>query len=203
MPPPLPWSWTQLRPGRADREHILLWHGCLGRDAISIAQNGVDPTKGRADTDFGGGFYLCSRRRQAEYWAWERHRSLTLSQQTQFGSNPIVLRFRVRRADLAALEALHFFVLDDHDNEDFWSLVHHCRGSAPPLINNHKHTNSQTPDRRNWYDLVVGPVAAFWRQRVALSGDDQISFHTHYAAGMLTHLIRTGNSDDFRLVAVP
>ncbi|SRR5712692_3983659 len=44
-----------------------------------------------------------------------------------------------------------------------------------------------------WYELVVGPVAAFWTQRVAMNGADQISFHEN-GIKVLNDLIDEGKS---------
>ncbi len=48
-----------------------------------------------------------------------------------------------------------------------------------------------------WYDIVCGPVAAFWDQRSAMNDADQISFHTITAAKLLTDLIKSGNSTEY------
>jgi hypothetical protein len=36
-----------------------------------------------------------------------------------------------------------------------------------------------------WYDLVVGPVVASWKQRLVFAESDQISFHTVRAVQLL------------------
>ncbi len=36
-----------------------------------------------------------------------------------------------------------------------------------------------------WYDLVVGPVVASWKQRLIFAESDQISFHTSRAVQLL------------------
>ena len=110
----------------------------------------------------------------------------------------MTLRFRLSRISLSRLESLAF-VLGDFDNEDYWSLVHHCRSST---IRNLKHHLHPDPGRQGWYDTIIGPVAAFWQQRVAMPDADQISFHTTAAADLLNGLIRSGARADFRLVAI-
>ncbi len=157
---------------------VVLFHGCLQSDADSIKKNGIDPTRGRINTDFGRGFYTTTLERQAEQWALLRYRQQTPSKQRT--DPPVVIRFRVGRSELAHLEMLSF-VRCAYDAEDFWSLVQHCRqSSAHP--NHHGHPE---PSRKGWYDSVWGPVAAFWEQRVAMQDADQISFHTQAAAAVL------------------
>lgn len=200
-----PWAWDSARPGKADGEYIVLWHGCLGKDAASIVKNGVDTARGEPDRNFGRGFYLGSTRRQAANWARRKYDALPHNDQKDLGNHPIVLRFRVRRPDLAMLEALHFFVRGDHDNDDFWSLVSHCRASTPTQINSHKRRGLVSPvpaTRHEWYDLVTGPVAAFPDQRVAIQGYDQISFHTLVSVRILNDAIDSSDPNRFRMVPV-
>lgn len=79
---------------------------------------------------------------------------------------------------LDKLLSLHF-VRDDYDNDDFWSLVQHCRGSVPAdpsrgiaeVVRDHRRPPT------GWYQLVSGPVSAFWTQRAAMAGADPFSFH--------------------------
>lgn len=204
------WDWCAPRPARADADHIVLWHGCTGNDVTRIMVYGVDPAVGRPDTDFGRGFYLTSVRRQARQWAWHRYYSLPPTDRGG-GNTPIILRFRLRRDVLSKLESLQF-VLGDYDNEDFWSLVHHCRqsvaadpaGGVTERIHNHKCNQHAGPTRDGWYDIVVGPVAAFWDQRVAMLGADQVGFHTPNAATVLNDLIFAAPRDRaaFRVEAI-
>lgn len=143
-----------------------LFHGTIDRYVPSILA-GVDVTKGRRYTDFGRGFYTTTLERQARTWAWE------LSRQRP-GSFPAVVRFDVSRDALAALDAL-WFVRGSHDAEDFWSLVFHCRSRG----------GDHGRGSKGWYDAIVGPVAASWRQRLSLHDIDQMSFHTERAAKIL------------------
>jgi hypothetical protein len=97
------------------------------------------------------------------------------------------------------LLSLHF-VLGDYGNEDYWSLVQHCRQSVPPdpttgkggVVNDHRRPPG------GWYDLVTGPVAAFWQQRVAMNDADQVSFHTKSGVTLLNRLIKSGDRDEYR-----
>jgi len=99
-----------------------------------------------------------------------------------------VLRFRVRRYTrtprlgplddgLDQLVSLQF-VRGGYDAQDYWSLVQHCRKSAPadPLTGTPGVVNDHRRPPNGWYQLVSGPVAAFWKQRALMAGSDQFSF---------------------------
>jgi hypothetical protein len=189
--PPTDWATTP-----AYSQFLELWHGCLKSDLKSI-RKGIDPTVCDPSTDFGRGFYTTTVKRQARSWAWKRY--LDLSPRKRKRDVPVVLRFRIRLERLARLESL-FFVLGDYDQDRFWSLVHHCRQSTLSSVNTHCHPGRKRPD--DWYDVVSGPIAAFWPQRVAMVGSDQMSFHTVAGAQMLSDLIHSGNKDDFRAFRV-
>ncbi|HQU46008.1 MAG TPA: hypothetical protein PK867_24560, partial [Pirellulales bacterium] len=85
-----------------------------------------------------------------------------------------------------------------------------CRQSTPadPIrgiaqqIRNHKCNSHVGPTRDGWYDVVSGPVAAFWDQRVAMLGADQIGFHTMDAVTVLNSLVFAGDSTAFRAEAI-
>lgn len=190
------------RPWNETKGHVILWHGCTGADALAIKRFGVDPSRGRPNTDFGQGFYTTTLERQAGYWAWKRYYSLASDRRTSAGG-PVVLRFRVPRPRprLTSLETLHF-TRGDHNSGDYWSLVHHCRQSESGRVENHKCTPDVDPDSKNWYDVVSGPVAAFWDQCVAMPDSDQTSFHTRSAAQILEDLVASDNNDEFRVVPV-
>ncbi len=91
-----------------------------------------------------------------------------------------------------SLESLQF-VLGDYDDERFWSLVQYCRQSTPGAPRTHLHPTR--PD--GWYDIVIGSVADFWRQRSTMRQADQVSFHTAGAVRLLNDRIRSVNPDDF------
>ena len=63
------------------------------------------------------------------------------------------------------------FVRGDYGYDDYWSLVQHCRQSTPTAVNDHRRPAT------GWYDIVSGPVTAFWTQRGAMVDSDQFSFH--------------------------
>lgn len=167
-------------------DYVVLWHGCTQSARENIEAHGIDLSKCAVSTDFGRGFYTTTLERQARDWAWRQ----ATNAQKRLGnaSSPVVLRFRVRRYTrtprtgplddgLDALSSLHF-VRGDYDAEDYWSFVQHCRRSragdpagTPEVVNDHRRAPT------GWYQLVCGPVAAFWEQRVSMLGADQFSFH--------------------------
>jgi hypothetical protein len=215
MPPPIRRRAPAWRPDRSD--YLILWHGCTAFDKDDIEVNGIDLAKCRVDTDFGRGFYLTTRERQARDLAWTRYYDWRADPANagQGGNQPALLRFRVRRYTAAGragplddgLDQLRSlcFVLDD---EDFWSFVHHCRQSVPANPARGKaavvHDHKRPPG--GWYDVVIGPVAARWQQRRPLPGADQVSFHTPEAIAILDALIVSGlagNREHYRWDPAP
>jgi hypothetical protein len=87
---------------------------------------------------------------------------------TRPGTNPAVIKIEITRTSLANLDTIAF-VRGDFDAEDNWSLIHHCRKGA---------LDHGRPSPKPSYDVVYGPVAAFWNQRMTIADADQISFHT-------------------------
>jgi len=185
-------SWTNPR-----ARYLELWHGCTTDDKNDIESQGIDPLKGRPNTDFGRGFYTTTLERQARHWAWARYYDPKFSRAT--GVQPVVLHFTVDRHKLAKLQSL-CFTIGDYDYKDFWSLVQHCRQSTPPsdppprLVNDHL---GPVNESGQWYDIVCGPVAAFWDQRSAMNDADQISFHTKKAAKVLNGLMKSKNQKHY------
>jgi len=207
LDPAPPWE-----PERSD--YVILWHGCTVYDKNSIEGNGIDLNRCKINTDFGRGFYTTTLERQARQWAWIRFYEWQADPANagKTGNQPVVLRFRVRRYGVLTLTdldngldhllSLHF-VRGDYHNEDYWSLVQHCRQSVPAdpangiaeIIHDHKRMPA------GWYDIVSGPVAAFWEQRVAMDDADQVSFHMPAAIDLLNKLIesgKNGNRNDYR-----
>ena len=158
-PPYTPTTWTN--------QLLTLYHGTIDSSVTPIL-TGINVSLGSPNTDFGQGFYTTTVLRQAHTWAWER--SLLMG-----GSTPAVIQFDVDRDALAGLETL-YFVLGNYSADDFWSLVFHCRTGKPP------HARMIAGGR---YDVVVGPVAASWKQQLLIADTDQISFHTPKAAAVL------------------
>jgi hypothetical protein len=188
-------------------EYVLLYHGCTVLDKNNMEAKRINLANCRVDSDFGRGFYTTSLERQARNWAWDRYYKWlgNPANAGKTGNQPVVLRFRVRRYSrkprktrlddgLDKLLALHF-VRGDYGSEDFWSFVQHCRQSTLATVHDHRRPPG------GWYDLVTGPVAAFWWQRVAMTDADQVSFHTKKAVQLLNALItsgKKGNRDDYR-----
>jgi len=196
----------------------VLWHGCTAFDKTAIETNGINLAYCAVDTDFGRGFYTTTLERQARHWAWDRYFKWQKDHPGDSGNQPVVLRFRVRRyslptpkndldRSLAELESLAF-VLGDYNYEDFWSLVQHCRQSIPgdktKGIKEVVYDHMKSPG--GWYQLVSGPVAAFWQQRVVMDDADQFSFHAdgidllnaRLAAGKGKGAMGTGDSDYYK-----
>ena len=184
-------------------EYVVLWHGTQ-TVALRAIETAIDLKRCAVDTDFGRGFYATTLERQARLWAWDQFYRWQAKNPTATGVQPVVLRFRFRRHSTdpvrsdrdRGLDSLNFldFIRGEYDNEDYWSLVQHCRSSQPagpggtPPENVHNH--KRPPG--GWYDVVSGPVAAFWDQRVAMADADQYSFHTDTAIAILQDLIATG-----------
>jgi Protein of unknown function (DUF3990) len=162
-----------LAPPPWTNQDLWLYHGTLLHHAKDILK-GVDLARSKPRTDFGRGFYTTTLKRQARAWAW------TLSLRSP-GTVPAIIQFTVDRNLLSRLDTL-WFVRGNFDAADFWSLVHHCRGTGGP------HRRGLLDRYRKpieWYVVVVGPVAAFWQQRAAILDADQASFHTKKAAKLL------------------
>jgi len=161
-------------------EVVTLWHGCTSDDWANILNNQghIQVIKGSASTDFGRGFYTTTIQRQARHWAWLRYFSkCSTPPPGPGGLFPCTLQFKVRREDLTA-GSMNFkmlsFISGNYDSEGYWSLVQHCRSGG----SNQKCVPTTCSEEEQWYDVVTGPAAAFWQQRVAMNDSDQISFHT-------------------------
>ncbi len=166
FPSPPPWS----------SQDIILYHGTIQHWYTSI-MSAIGVMVGRTSVDFGQGFYTTTVLTQAQSWAWEMARKSKLK---GAAANPIVFQFTVHREDLAGLDSL-WFVRGTTDSQDFWSLVTHCRSGGA----DHARPHGGGQSRPGWYDIVIGPVTASWRQRLCLLDCDQISFHSQAAAGVL------------------
>jgi len=154
------------------------------------------------DNDFGRGLYTTTLERQARQWAWERFYKWQAENPRKSGNQPVILRFRVRRfsdpnrpltESLAAHDGLDRlrslqFVRGHYFDLDYWSFVQHCRQSTVADIRNHGCAGN------SWYQMVCGPVAAFWTQRVAMADSDQFSFHDD-GIDLLNALIDRGDPD--------
>lgn len=149
-------------------QDIVVYHGTVDTFAGAIVSGPILVGHGKPNTDFGPGFYTTTVKRQAQMWAAQ-------ISATRPGTAPAVIEITINRLSLASLDTLAF-VRGDFDADDYWGLIHHCRkgaldhGRVPPAP---------------YYDVVYGPVAAFWNQRMIVADADQISFHTASAEGVL------------------
>jgi hypothetical protein len=162
--PPRPWT----------DQDIILYHGTVDTAAAAIVAGPIQTCFGRTHTDFGPGFYTTTLRRQAHTWAAQ-------IAATKPGVLPAVVQLQLARNDLATLQGLTF-VRGDFDADDFWSLVHYCRNGATD--------HGRPPPLASYYDVVYGPVAAFWNQRMSIADADQLSFHTPAAEAVLNKTSR-------------
>jgi len=127
---------------RWNNPRITLYHGTVRPFAHRILEDGVDVFTGRAEVDFGQGFYTTTSLEQAETWARLK------SQRTN--ELPAIVRLRLDRLELRNLRSLVFVHVDEYSG-DYWSFVEHCRrgNQMPPVTSEHD-------------DVVYGPVAFRW-----------------------------------------
>jgi hypothetical protein len=155
-------------PPRWDGERVTLYHGTVESSVTSLL-SGVDLRFAQGNRDFGRGFYTTTLLRQAAAWAYQ---SVT---DAGVPVEPAVIAFDVSLDDLARLDTLAF-VRGEFEAERFWSLVWRCR---------QEDAHHGRVINAGWYDLVVGPVASSWRQRIPMLGYEQLSFHTAVAVSLL------------------
>jgi len=186
-------------------EFTVLYHGCLRQDATDMLHSGINILDGRPNVDFGLGFYTTTLRRQAEDWAYLKRKAQPARNRRKLGFHPVIVWFRISRTVLAELQSLSF-VRGDYAADEYWSFVQHCRASIPAIpphpavVNHHERDKSGLP---TWYDMVCGPVAAFWQQRRAMLDTDQYSFHTSAAATMLNNVLAATRGSDYDVENVP
>lgn len=155
-------------------QDIVVYHGTVDTFAPAIQSGPIVVGLGKPNTDFGPGFYTTTQLRQAHMWAAQ-------IAATRPGTSPAVIEIKIKRLLLAGLETIAF-VRGDFDAEDYWSLIHHCRKGALD--------HGRGPSAP-YYDVVYGPVAAFWNQRMIIADADQISFHTANAETVLNASARS------------
>ena len=170
MPIHEPKKWTN--------QDLVLYHGTTDRYANAIVEE-VDVSKGKPYKDFGPGFYTTTLQRQAEYWAYQLASAEAVSGKLV---RPSVVRLQVSRTLVGELSHVLTFVGGYFEDEDFWSFVFHCRSGS-------LHHNTGRPGG-GLYDVVYGPVSAFWQKRSAMQRADQISFHTAAAQLVLNQSAR-------------
>jgi hypothetical protein len=180
-------------PWNNDRDEalaLIVYHGCDGNSANSIAGGSVDLAHCKTFTDFGKGFYTTTNLRQAKNWANARCRMLAAAAKRaakRAGAPPpppptfvaSIVRFEIDRAQLSKLEDL-CFVWENAYPSDYWELISWCR--TPPQ---RWHYGSN-----KYYDTVYGPVS-LWPQTLVIKDCDQISFHTDAAITLLNGSSRT------------
>lgn len=86
-------------PGSHGDDFVDLYHGTSANNAASIRANGIDLSRSRKQLDFGSGFYTTADPEQAADWVKR------LEKQGESGE---VLHYRVRKADLEALNGRTF-----------------------------------------------------------------------------------------------
>jgi hypothetical protein len=147
--------------------NIKLFHGTVEGAAAAMQSNGIDPSLGRPNTDFGRGFYTTTWLSQAQEWAGQK--AVTV------GKQPAVVKLTLDRLALRSLRSLAF-VRGSLDAEDFWSFVEHCRNG-----------DGDAPVTHEYYDVVYGPVAVRWGpDEYEIHPEmDQISFHGTSARELL------------------
>ncbi len=153
-------------------QDIVLYHGTTRSSAAAILGR-IDLTHSRPASDFGPGFYTTTNLIQAREWAAQTTRR-------QHSGSSAIVRFTIPRDGLATLDTL-WFVLGSKDADDYWSFVSHCRRNLG-WSGSFGHGRTMNA---GWYDVVVGPVARAWRQRVSYSRYDQVSFHTPKSLAVL------------------
>jgi Protein of unknown function (DUF3990) len=119
---------------------------------------GVDVFAGRAEVDFGQGFYTTTSLEQSQTWA--RFKSYRMNEP------PAVVQLTLDCLELRNLRSLVF--ARDESSDDYWRFVEHCRrGSQVPALTAED------------YDVVYGPVALRWGpdEYGIKPGLNQISFH--------------------------
>ncbi len=159
-PGPRPWT----------NQDIVLFHGSILRAAQVMAAGAIDLKFCMPFTDFGPGFYTTTLQYQAESWAKKRAVAIQ--------DAPALLKITVPRDEMSRLETMSFVGAERDDPNDFWSFVEYCRKGAVD------HGRAKLSGS-GAYDLVVGPVTAFWDQRYLMQGADQYSFHTVQAVALL------------------
>jgi len=192
----LVWAKSDAAPdGAADRwrfshEHVLFMAKAargykFNADEIRVPYSPVTLRRWADGQQYGG----------AKDWAYLKHKRENSTKRGQMDFQPVVIWFNVSRDELARLDTLSF-VRGDFSAAEYWSFVQHCRSSVRPtkttaaVVRHHERDSSGTP---TWYDMVSGPVAAFWQQRCAMLEADQYSFHTRRGIDVLNHLLASGS----------
>ncbi len=165
---------------------LVLYHGCTAgslrpQNDRGISVGGlphcIDLSIGNPRAEFGRGFYTTTWLHQAKSWANRNAWQHSSGRRGRRATSPtaVVLRFEIKRDDLADLEALVF----TNQHSGFWSFVAYCRNGFAP----HARLNGRQSD----YDIVYGPMSNY-PQKMILQDSDQISFHTAKALAIVPSL---------------
>jgi hypothetical protein len=178
-------------------DDLILFHGCTNqslrpRDPVGIAVNGlphgIDHTVGAKRPDFGQGFYATTWLQQAKGWANNRVRKVSRRHPNAMA---IVLRFAMKRDDLAELEDLVFIT----DRAGYFPFIGYCRAGGAP--------HAPAAIRQQPYDVVYGPVSVAG-QFLTINNSDQVRFHTALATSKIsTVTIEATGSPFFDNVMMP
>lgn len=160
-------------------DDLVLFHGCTDQSIrpanpkginLGALPHGVSHKIGAARPDFGHGFYATTWLDQAMNWANIRVRKLAKKHPK---AKAIVLRFSIKRDDLAKLEDLVFV----SDRASYFAFVGYCRNGGVP--------HAPAANRSKPYDVVFGPVSLIGQSHT-ISGSDQVSFHTQIATSKIS-----------------
>lgn len=141
--------------------YLDFWHGTSSANATAIRTNGIDPSRGNPNTDFGAGFYVTTLKNQAQDWARKQYPD----------ANPTIMHFRIpyTALDQPTLCGLVF----PSATTDWQNFVRKMRTEQPPLGG-------------DGYDFVEGPLlrrpTEFLAGNPPESGGQQNSIHTAAAA---------------------
>ena len=149
-------------------QDLIVIHGTIDEHAAAVAA-APDPSYGSATTDFGLGFYVTTKRKQAASWANLK------AGKAGSGVRATIIEYAIDRDWLASLETLGFVISDPVTG--YWDFVSHCRSGATfTTSSGARHADHKRTGSKNYYDAVFGPVS-LWQQKFIMAGCDQISFH--------------------------
>jgi hypothetical protein len=160
-------------------DDLILFHGCTDLSLrpqnpsgimVGALPHGIDHMIGARKPDFGPGFYATTWFDQAKCWANIRVRKIT---RRHPNARAIVLRFAMKRNDLAKLQDLVFIT----DMAGYFPFVGYCRAGGTPHA---PQVNRQKP-----YDVVYGPVSLIGQSHT-INNSDQVSFHTRRATNKIS-----------------
>jgi hypothetical protein len=160
-------------------DDLILFHGCTDQSLrsknnpqgihVDALPHGINHTIGAKRPDFGPGFYTTTWLQQAKNWANLRKRKIARRHPNAVA---MVLRFAMKRDDLAKLEDLVFIT----EKNGYFPFIGYCRGGGLP--------HAPATIRHNPYDIVCGPVSLIGQSHV-IKDSDQVSFHTALATSKI------------------